>query len=174
MWLVVLSSRQKIDMKKIYFILLVTIIGLSFSSCKKGDDKEQPKALNVSGNWKLTSLSSDYIYGDKLVATEANQSIEGYVDHIKFESNGSGTMTVNGIAIRKFKYEANNETIHFSSVFDYKGKKWIETASFMSFITKFNNNQLEFTDHEYYFTQIEYMGKRYDQIQRHVALGIDN
>jgi hypothetical protein len=163
----------KFDMKKIYFILLVTIIGLSFSSCKKEDVKKEPKAIDVSGNWRLTSLSSDYIYGDKLIGTEANQSIDSYVDHIKFESNGSGTMTVNGIAVRKFKYVANDETIHFSSVFNYDGKKWVATGSFMSFITKFNNNQLEFTDHEYYFTLVEYMNKRYDQIQRHVGLVID-
>jgi hypothetical protein len=109
-----------------------------------------------------------------VVGTEANQSIASYVDHIKFESDGSGTMSVKGIVARKFKYEANDETIHFSSVFNYDGKTWVKTGSFMSFITKFNNNQLEFTDHEYYFTPVEYMNKRYDQIQRHVGLAIDN
>jgi len=161
-------------MKKIYFILLAVIIGLNFSSCKKEAVKEEPKTLDVSGNWKLTSLSSDYIFGDKVVVTVPNQSIASYVDHIKFESDGSGTMTVKGIAVRKFKYVANDETIHFSSVFNYDGKKWVETGSFMSFITKFNNTELEFTDHEYYFTQVEYIDKRYDQIQRHVGLVTDN
>jgi hypothetical protein len=174
MWLVIVSSWQKIDMKKIYFILLVAIIGLSFSSCKKEVVKEEPKVLDISGNWKLTSLSSDYIFGDKLLGTEANQSTETYVDHIKFESDGSGTMSVKGVVIRKFRYEANDETIHFSNVFNYDGKAWVDSRSFMSFITKFNNNDLEFTDHEYYFTPVEYMNKRYDQIQRHVGLALEN
>ena len=160
-------------MKKIYFLLFVTLIGLGFSSCKKEVVKEDPKVLSVSGNWRLTSLSSDYIFGDQPAGTEANQSIASYVDHIRFESDGTGT-SVKGMAVRKFKYEANEETIHFSNVYNYNGKTWVQTGSFMSFITKFNDNELEFTDHEYYFTPVYHNDIRYDQIQRHVGLVTDN
>jgi hypothetical protein len=154
-------------MRKIYLLLLLATIGLS--SCKK-EAKTAPQTFDISGNWKLTALSTDFINGDQVVGTAANQPLSTYVDRMEFLSNGTGTMSSDGKVVRDFKYDVTDSKIHFSSVFYHSGNNLVSERSFMSFITNFAGNNLEFTDQIFVFTQEMYMGKKYDQYKRHITL----
>ncbi|MBD1383996.1 hypothetical protein IDJ75_01810 [Mucilaginibacter rigui] len=154
-------------MRKIYLLLLIATIGLS--SCKK-EAKTTPKTFDISGNWKLTSLSTDFINGVQIVATLSNQSTGGYVDHMIFNSDGTGSMTLEGKTIREFKYDVTDSKIHFSSVFYHNGHTLVSERSFMSLITNFAGSELEFTDQIYVYTKENYNGKPYDRFERHISL----
>ncbi|RYU91066.1 hypothetical protein EWM62_03775 [Mucilaginibacter terrigena] len=155
-------------MKKVYFLFFIAI-SLGLSSCKK-EAAEQPKTLEISGNWKLTSLSTEYIFGDKSVAILSNQPTSDYVDHIYFKADGSGTMIVKGITIRKFKYVTDDTKIHFTEVTDLSTNDYVGTGAFVSYITRFTGTELEMTDKVFAYGVDFYKNDRFDQLQRHLAL----
>lgn len=157
-------------MRKIYFLLFIMVISASFSSCKKNDAEAKPTVLDITGNWKLTALSSEYIFGTQSVVTLSNQAISDYVDHIYYKADGTGTMSVNGIAIRKFSYVADDSIIHFTNVKDIPSNEVVGTGAFVSYITKSNGAELEMTDKVYSYGVTFYINDRYDQLQRHITL----
>lgn len=151
-------------MKKIYFLLaLFTVIGLSFSSCKK-DGEEKPTTFSIVSNWKTTNVNREYFFKEQSTGVKYNMEASDYVDHILFNSDGTGDMSVNGLVIRKFNYTSTSADIHFANVTSFNGKTWVSSPNFMFYINTLTNNELTFTQQDFYFNHPVESSKEYDKI----------
>ena len=161
-------------MRKIYFLLFVTIVGFNFSSCKKDAANEVPKTYSITANWKTVSVTREAFLKDKPTGVKYTMPVSDYVDHFMFNTDGTGTMMTNGTVIRKFKYESTSKDIHFSSVFSYDGKNWVSGPSFMFMINSLNDQEMAFTQQDFYFNRPMEDGKEYDKMVWNVNLVKEN
>ncbi|MCO5936158.1 hypothetical protein NAF17_11480 [Mucilaginibacter sp. RB4R14] len=163
-------------MKNVYsLILILSVIGLAFSSCKKEDKKEEVvAAISLVANWKTATVNRELFFKNNTTGIKYPLAISDYVDHIKFNADGTGNMSVSGVVIRKFTYTFTNADIHFANVFSYNGKDWIHTDSFMFFINSFTGQEIVFTQNDYNYNHVVQNGKEYDQIVTNVKIVKEN
>lgn len=154
-------------MRKIYFLLFTTVISISLFSCKKGNNEKPKETFSITGKWNTTKVANDVYYKDVFIGSDHGETLNSYVDHIEFNTDGTGTMSSKGVMTRKFKYVATDADIHFSNVFAYDAsvKKWFSVNSFMSFITNLNADVLEFSNDSFYYQNEVWNNLRYDKIK---------
>lgn len=156
-------------MKKIYFLLFIAIISLSFSSCKKDAVvKNAPVSNDISGNWKLASATDEYIFGVKSVLTINHPLSADTIDHVDFKADGTGALLKKGVAVARFKYDATDSIIHFTDVLDNTTNELVGTGAFVRLIAQFGGGNMQLTTKWFPSYGVYFYGNdRYDQIQYH-------
>ncbi|MES2268674.1 MAG: hypothetical protein V4520_18050 [Bacteroidota bacterium] len=162
-------------MKKIYSLFFIlTVIGLTFSSCKKEEKKDTVVTLSVVANWKTMAVNREFFLSDQSTGVKKTLNLSDYVDHIKFNADGTGNMSVSGMVIRKFRYTSTNADIHFANVSSYNGKVWVDSPNFMFFINDLSDQELTFTQVDYDYTHQRVDDKEYDKIVTKVKIVKEN
>ncbi|MEB0262652.1 MULTISPECIES: hypothetical protein [unclassified Mucilaginibacter] len=132
-------------MKKIYALLFVTLLGLSFYACKKDTPAEPTN--KITGEWKINNRVFEFYAGGKLIDTQTENNSGNNTEYVILNEDGTGSFKKNGETNVKFAYTVSDATISFTHVTSFYNNQWYDGSDF-----KYTNLKLG-TAELYYSTE---------------------
>ncbi|MFA6085575.1 hypothetical protein [Mucilaginibacter sp.] len=127
-------------MKKIYALLFITLLGLSFYSCKK--DSSEKNTNKIIGEWRVDYRVFEFYGGEKLMDTYTEKYDKDKAESVSLNDDGTGDFKASGEAYTKFNYSVSDTTINFTNASNFYNGKWYPLNDFKYTIITSNNNEL--------------------------------
>jgi hypothetical protein len=104
-------------MKKISTLLIISLLFIGVSSCKKDKAETKTPQQLILGKWKLTGyIGYDYL-NDKIVSQNDETGTDQEYEY--FESDGTGKTDINGELFATFKYNVSSSAINYIDLIHY-------------------------------------------------------
>ncbi|MDB5286981.1 MAG: hypothetical protein JWR05_1930 [Mucilaginibacter sp.] len=127
-------------MKKNYALLFITLLGLSFYSCKK--DSSEKNTNKIIGVWRIDYRVFEFYAGGKLIDTNTESYDKNKPEYVSLNDDGTGDFKAFGNAYTKFNYTISNTTINFTNASNFYNGKWYPLNDFKYTIITSNANEL--------------------------------
>ncbi|MBD1394599.1 hypothetical protein [Mucilaginibacter glaciei] len=101
-------------MKKIYALLLITLLCLTFYSCRK--DSPANNTFTIVGEWRIDYRIYDYYANGKVLDTFTYQYDNSSLEYANFNADGTGSFKKAGVVNTTFNYSVSSTTIKLTNV----------------------------------------------------------
>lgn len=132
-------------MKKIYALLFITLLGLSFYSCKK--DSSEKNTNKIIGEWRVDYRVFEFYGGTKLMDTNTEKYDMTKPEYVILNEDGTGSFKASGVVSTKFNYTISDAAISITNASHLSNGNWYPLNDFKYTIITSKANEL------YYWTE---------------------